>query len=589
MLTGRLVAWTSSNTATATVDANGLVTAVAAGGPVTITATSETKTGTSSITVTLAPVNTVTVSPATASLVLGTNPTQQLTAVTKDANGTVLTGRLVTWSSSNTTAATVDANGLVTAVGVGGTTITATSETKTGTSSITVTGSGTTATLLHRSTTNPRYFENAAGQIVYLTGSHTWSNLQDNGTVDPPPTFNYTAYLDFLTAHNHNFFRLWAWEQSKWTAEIAQDYWISPGPFQRTGPDVALDGKPKFDLNQFNQAYFDRLRSRVLDAGARGIYVSIMLFDGWSVGTKGSHTLNNPWKGHPFNSANNINGIDGDTNGDGNGLETQTLPISAVTAFQEAYVRKLIDAVSDLDNVLYEIDNEGDPSSKDWQYHMIQVIRDYETTKGRLHPIGMTPMWPNGVDADLVASNADWIAITGDPEAPATATGSKVMISDTDHLCGICGSVSWIWKAFAKGYNPLLMDGYDGNAVGFGAASYDGSDPIWDELRNNMGYARSYALRMDLATARPHGDKVLLINSQSVPTGYCMAIPGSQYLVFIPDGGNVTLDLTEVTGTLSVEWLNPSTGVKTPGGTVTGGPSKTLTAPFSGDAVLFLH
>jgi len=59
--------------------------------------------------------------------------------VTKDANGTVLTGRVVTWASSNVSAATVDVNGLVTAVGAGVTTITATSETKTGTSSITVT------------------------------------------------------------------------------------------------------------------------------------------------------------------------------------------------------------------------------------------------------------------------------------------------------------------------------------------------------------------------------------------------------------------------------------------------------------------
>jgi hypothetical protein len=135
-------------------------------------------------------------------------------------------------------------------------------------------------TLLHRSTQNRRYFENATGQIVYLTGSHTWSNLQDNGTVDPPPAFDYPAYLDFLTAHNHNFFRLYSWEQAKWTAEIADDYWISPGPYQRTGSGLALDGKPKFDLSQFNQAYFDRMRQRVIDAGSRGIYVSVMLFNG---------------------------------------------------------------------------------------------------------------------------------------------------------------------------------------------------------------------------------------------------------------------------------------------------------------------
>lgn len=440
------------------------------------------------------------------------------------------------------------------------------------------------ATLLHVSASNRRYFENATGQIVYLTGSHTWSNLQDNGTVDPPPTFDYTAYLDFLTSHGHNFFRLWAWEQSKWTAEIAVDYWLIPGPFQRTGPGVALDGKPKFDLTQFNQAYFDRMRSRVQAAGARGIYVSVMLFDGWSVATKQEFNLNNPWKGHPFNAANNINGIDGDTDHDGNGLESQTLGNTAVTAFQEAYVRKVIDAVGDLDNVLYEISNESDPSSRDWQYHMIQVIRDYEATKPKQHPIGMTPMWPNGVDNDLYASAADWISITGDPDAPITADGSKVLIADTDHLCGKCGDVSWVWRSFTKGQNPILMDGYDGAAVGLGAATYNRSDPIWEAIRKNMGYARSYAERMDLAAAVPHGNFV-----KSELIGYCLAKPGSQYLVYIASASSVQLDLTAVTGSLNVEWFDPTTGVATQAGTVAGGSLHTFSVPISGPAVLFLH
>ncbi|MDP1676411.1 MAG: hypothetical protein Q8L88_06050, partial [Bacteroidota bacterium] len=32
---------------------------------------------------------------------------------------------------------------------------------------------------------NPRYFADASGKIVYLTGSHTWSNFQDNGNGNP--------------------------------------------------------------------------------------------------------------------------------------------------------------------------------------------------------------------------------------------------------------------------------------------------------------------------------------------------------------------------------------------------------------------
>ena len=134
-LTGRTVTWTSSDPTVAPVSGSGLVTGVAVGS-VTITATSEGKSGTASITVNPPPVATVTVSPASASIRVGS--TVQLTATLKDANGNVLTGRTVTWTSSNTKAATVNASGLVTALATGSATITATSEGKSGTSIIKV-------------------------------------------------------------------------------------------------------------------------------------------------------------------------------------------------------------------------------------------------------------------------------------------------------------------------------------------------------------------------------------------------------------------------------------------------------------------
>src|SRR5213079_2429751 len=108
---GRTVTWASSNTTVATVSASGLVTGKVAG-TATITATSEGQSGTSAITVVHVPVASVTVAPATANVNEG--KTVQLTATLKDANGNVLTGRTVTWSSSSTTVATVNTTGLVT-------------------------------------------------------------------------------------------------------------------------------------------------------------------------------------------------------------------------------------------------------------------------------------------------------------------------------------------------------------------------------------------------------------------------------------------------------------------------------------------
>src|SRR5438094_367048 len=135
-LSGRTVTWSSSNTSVATVSNSGLVSGVTPGSA-TITATSEGKSGTSTITVTPVPVASVEVTPATPSVQAG--QTVQLTATPKDANGAPLSGRTVTWSSSNTAVATVSNGGLVSGVTPGTATITATSEGKSGTSSVTVT------------------------------------------------------------------------------------------------------------------------------------------------------------------------------------------------------------------------------------------------------------------------------------------------------------------------------------------------------------------------------------------------------------------------------------------------------------------
>ena len=172
------------------------------------------------------------------------------------------------------------------------------------------------------------------------------------------------------------------------------------------GPGNALDGKPKFDLTKFNQTYFDRLRSRA-GSRAQGIYVSVMLFNGWSVERKGSGE--NPWRGHPYQRDNNVNNVDGDPLRRGHGTALHTLQDWPLTFYQQAYVRKVIDTVNDLDNVLFEICNECGPDSLRWQYAMIRFVKGYEATKPKQHPVGMTATLP-GNNSDLRASPADWIS-----------------------------------------------------------------------------------------------------------------------------------------------------------------------------------
>ena len=134
-LSGRLVGWTSASAAVATVSSSGLVTAVAPG-TATITASSEGKSGSATITVQPKPVGAVIVSPNQAGVTVGQSI--QLSTQVTDGSGNVLTGRPISFSSSDPALATVSNSGLVSGVAAGTVTITATSEGKSGTATVLV-------------------------------------------------------------------------------------------------------------------------------------------------------------------------------------------------------------------------------------------------------------------------------------------------------------------------------------------------------------------------------------------------------------------------------------------------------------------
>ena len=131
---GAEFSWESSDAAVATVDAGGLVTAVAEG-VATITASAGEASGSAVVTV-MQPVASVEVSPSAEMIGLGS--TLQLTAEAFDENGEAVAGVEFSWESSDAAIATVDAGGLVTGVAVGTATITASVGGAQGTAEITV-------------------------------------------------------------------------------------------------------------------------------------------------------------------------------------------------------------------------------------------------------------------------------------------------------------------------------------------------------------------------------------------------------------------------------------------------------------------
>ncbi|MHC4072617.1 MAG: DUF6298 domain-containing protein, partial [Planctomycetota bacterium] len=429
---------------------------------------------------------------------------------------------------------------------------------------------------------NPRYFTDGSGRAAFLTGSHTWANFQERGVEGQTPDFDYERYLDFMEGFGHNFMRIWRWEHAQWMQFVPGDTLIryKPMAYMRTGPGKAIDGKPKFDLTRFNQAYFDRLRGRVVAAGERGIYVSVMLFQGFSVEQKGTKGVDpkkgNAWDGHPYNVNNNINSIDGDINDDGEGDETHTLKNPKITRLQEAYVRKVIDTLNDLDNVLWEISNESHTGSIEWHYHIIRLIKRYEAGKPKQHPVGMTSSPIN--NPPLFASPADWISPNGKNylNDPPDTKGGKVIIVDNDHINPWNSDPSWVWKNLMRGNQFILMDNY----TDFRTGSPEKPDPKHDPTRRVMGFTRRLAERVDLALLIPHSD----LSS----TKYCLADPGREYLAYQPQPGK-EFSLNLKPGTYAVEWTDASSGNSIKSDTLRAKTGKnTFIPPFDGPAILHL-
>ncbi len=506
----------------------------------------------------------------------------KLAAVVRRADGSVTdVTRRAAWRSSATRVARVGRDGVVVGQSAGTATIRTTLGRRVATASIRV--GALRMGPLRASRANPRYFADPSGRIVYLTGDHTWADLVDSGPADPPPRFDYARFLDGLQAHGVNLTELWAWEQAFSAPWIPGPYTFAPLVYERTGPGTALDGRPKFDLSRFNPAYFQRLRDRVAAARQRGIYTLVMLFDGWSIEQKDKRLLS-PWGGHPFNRANNVNGIDGDPNNDGSGTETHRLEVAAVTRLQDAYVRRVVDVLGDQPNVLYEVSNESRQGSLPWQEHIVKVIRDEERTGRRArHPVGITAEVPGGENADLFTTSADWIAPNGSVDDPTPGDGRKVVIYDTDHLCGICGDGSWPWRSFTRGLNPQLMDLYDGQATGLGAEGWDAADPRWEDARRALGITEEVSRRVELARMVPRGELA--------SSGYCLAnaSPGGEYLAYSPKGGELTVDLSSTPGRMRATWIDAVSGEAHPGGSVSGGAKVRLRAPFRGPAALILR
>lgn len=103
----------------------------------------------------------------------------------------------------------------------------------------------------------------------------------------------------------------------------------------------------------------------------------------------------------------------------------------------------------------------------------------------------------------------------------------------------------------------------------------------FEDARKAMGLTRVYAEKIELAKMTPC--------DELTSTKFCLANPDSEYLVYLPVAGEVTVDLTKAAGQFTVEWMHRVSGEVKAGETVAGGAQQHFTTPFTDGAVLYLH
>jgi hypothetical protein len=132
-----------------------------------------------------------------------------------------------------------------------------------------------------------------------------------------------------------------------------------------------------------------------------------------------------------------------------------------------------------------------------------------------------------------------------------------------------------LWEIVTSGgyYTNGFFTTYAPDKGGYDPAALP-EEQRWVEFLNKL------MDRLPIAEMDPH--------PEWTSAGQLLAKAGSEYLAYSRNGGPVTIDLSKVSGTLPVEWLDPRAGVSQSAGTVTGGTKQSFTPPFSGDWALHI-
>ncbi len=201
------------------------------------------------------------------------------------------------------------------------------------------------AQVLRLDSENPHYLNYKGDPIILITSAEHYGAVLN---LD----FDYDMYLETLHAQDMNYTRIFMGNY----VEAANSHGISantlgpsPGsfitPWKRTDIPGGYSGDFKWDLDEWNNAYFDRLKDFIAKAEALDIIVELTFF---------CATYNDEiWERHAFNPNNVVNDM-----GVLSRSETNTLANPTLVSYQKKLIEKVVKEVNVFPNVFYEISNE---------------------------------------------------------------------------------------------------------------------------------------------------------------------------------------------------------------------------------------
>jgi hypothetical protein len=202
---------------------------------------------------------------------------------------------------------------------------------------------------------NPHYFFYKGKPLVLITSDHHYGAVIDKD-------FDYVKYLDYLALKGMNLTRIYPGAMFEVTDKYLPGNPLGPRPGRQLLPWAKSDqpganqmlaesGHPsyKYDLDKWNNEYFDRLKDFVELAKEKDIIVEIPFFNGM---------YNDCWPLMAMYHKNNIQNI-GQYEDNACGLFTSAdFRNQDVIKYQKAYVIKITAELNEFDNLIYDICDE---------------------------------------------------------------------------------------------------------------------------------------------------------------------------------------------------------------------------------------